>query len=71
MNDDSALENLDAGADLQEAKADGVELRGGQFGALQESAPERMREDVGGAVEEELKRIGLEPATTGAPKPDD
>jgi len=55
VEDDLALEDLDAGADLQEAQTDGVELRAGQRGALQESATERVHENVGGAVEEQSR----------------
>ncbi|MDP2896147.1 MAG: hypothetical protein Q8Q12_06255, partial [bacterium] len=55
MKDDLALEDLDAGADFQEAQTDGVELRAGQLGALQESATERVHENVGGAVEEQSR----------------
>jgi len=55
VKDYLALENLDAGADFQEAQTDGVELRAGQRGALQESATERVHENVGGAVEEQSR----------------
>ncbi len=66
MQDDFRLQNLDAGADREQPRADGVELGSGQFRGLQHSGAEGVDEDVGSAVMEQTELIGLEPVATGA-----
>ncbi len=66
VEDDLALENLDASPDFQDSKTDGVELRAGQLGAFEGSGTERVHENVPGAVEEKPKLVRLKPVTTGA-----
>ena len=48
-----AVQHLDAGADLQEAKPDGVELSSGQFGSIQEVGTQSVHEVISGAMKKE------------------
>jgi hypothetical protein len=66
VKDNSRFENLDAGADFQEAETDRIELSAGKLCRRQKGGTECMHENVGGTVEEKAKLIGLELVTTGA-----